>query len=182
MTFFRRAILFVLCLPMNLIVGWPVILFVRAAWGANLRWELAPGSGGLPALTCDLKPDSWPARTWYKNWGATTLGHAIFYAPGIRDHADDMKVLWATEQEHEHIHVEEFEGAMAAHALLGLLLFFSLVGVNPVAAVVCGFSVWILGWGVFVMGGWLAALLRGEPVYSGSAHEEAARAQAGPHG
>lgn len=179
MKLFRRAILFVLCLPMNLLVGWPVILFIRAAWGTNLRWEIAPGSGGLPALTCELNPDSWPARTWYKNWGATTFGHAIFYAAGERVYA--VNGTWGTVQEHEHRHVEQFEGAMASHAILGLLLFLTLVGVAPIAAVVCGLSVWFLGWLVFLVGGWTAALLRGEPVYRGSAHEEAARAQADRH-
>lgn len=166
----RRIILFVLCLPMNLLVGWPLVLLIRAAWGTNLRWELAPGTGGLPALTCELKPDSWPARTWYRNWGATTLGHAIFYASGERP-ADG----WGGVQRHEHVHVEQFEGAMAAHALLGLLLFLALVGVSPAAAIACGLSVWMLGWLVFLLGGWTAALLRGEQAYRGSAHEEAAR-------
>lgn len=173
----RRAVLFLICLPMNLLVGWPIILFIRAAWGTGLRWEIAPGSGGLPALTCDLKGGSWPARTWYKSWAATTFGHAIFYASGVRTDG-----TWSTEQDHEHRHVEQFEGAMGAHALLGLLLFFALVGVSPWPAVACGLSVWMLGWLTHLVGGWIAAILRGEPAYSGSAHEEAARAQADHHG
>jgi hypothetical protein len=168
----RHIVLLILCLPFNLIVGWPVVLFIRAAWGTNPRWEIAPTSGGLPALTCELKADSWPSRSWYKNWGATTLGHAIFYASGER-----VDGAWGTVQSHEHEHVEQFEGAMCGHAALGLLLFVALAWVDLGAAFAVGLTVWFLGYLVFLVGGWLGALLRGEPVYRGSAHEEAARSR-----
>jgi hypothetical protein len=171
----RHIVLFVLCLPFNLIVGWPVVLFIRAAWGTNLCWENAPKSGGLPALTCELKPDSWPARSWYKGWSATTFGHAIFYASDERVYAVDGK--WGTVQEHEHVHVKQFESAMVGHALLGLLVGAPLEFVSFEAGIAVALSIWFLGFLVFLVGGWLGALLRGEPVYRGSAHEEAARSR-----
>lgn len=168
----RLATLAILCLPFNLIVGWPVILFIRAAWGTKLRWENAPGSGGMPALTCELKPGSWPDRTWYRGWAATTLGHAIFYGAGIRTDGE-----WNRTQAHEHDHVEQFEGAMSAHAVLGLLIGAPLEFVSFAAGIAVALSIWFLGWLVFLSGGWLGALLRGEPIYRGSAHEEAARSR-----
>lgn len=171
----RRVLLFLLCLPFNLIVGWPVVLFIRAFWGANLCWEIAPTSGGLPALTCELLPDSWPSRSWYKGWSATTLGHAIFYGTDESGHA--VGGTWGAVQEHEHVHVEQYEGTMSGHAVLGLVLFLALAWVDLGAAFAVGLAVWFLGYLVFLVGGWLGALLRGEPVYRGSAHEEAARSR-----
>jgi hypothetical protein len=170
----RRIILFILCLPFNLIVGWPAVLGIWACWGHKLRWEIAPASGGLSALTCELKPASWPDRTWYARWGASTLGHAIFYGARIRTDGE-----WVGVQAHEHIHVEQYEGTMAAHALLGLLVFGAVFASSPLAATLVGLGVWFLGYLVFLMGGWLGAILRGEPAYHGSAHEKAARAESG---
>ncbi len=170
----RHILLFILCLPFNLLVGWPVVLGIWALWGHNLRWEIAPKSGGLSALTCELKPGSWPDRTWYQHWAATTLGHAIFYGARIRADGE-----WVGVQAHEHIHVEQFEGTMSSHAVLGLLLFVSVMALSPAAAAIVGLMVWFLGYLTFLVGGWLGAILRGEPAYSGSAHEKAARAESG---
>lgn len=172
MSVVRRIVLLVLCLPFNLLVAWPVVFAFWALWGTNLRWEIAPTSGGLWALTCDFKPDSWPDRTWYRRWGATTLGHGIFYGSHIRKAGQ-----WSPVQAHEHVHVEQFEGTMVAHAVLGLLQ----AALTPLSAYAwaIGLVTWFLGYLVFLLGGWLGALLRGESVYMGSAHEEAARAETG---
>jgi len=175
MKLLRRVILFILCLPFNLIVGWPAVLIARACWGTPLVWEIAPTSGGLPALTTDLKSDSWAGRTWGRAWAGVTLGHAIVYGPGVRIPG----ASWAPVQAHEHVHVEQYEGTMAAHALLGLLVFGAVFAFSPLAAALVGLGIWFLGYLMFLMGGWLGAILRGESVYRGSAHEEAARAETG---
>jgi hypothetical protein len=169
----RRVILFILCLPFNLIVGWPAVLIARWCWGTPLTWEIAPTSGGLPALTTDLKADSWAGRTWGRAWAGVTLGHAIVYGPGVRV----AGAPWAPVQAHEHVHVEQFEGTMAAHALLGLLQGTLSAALD--FAWILGLVTWFLGYLVFLTGGWLGALLRGESAYRGSAHEEAARAESG---
>ena len=95
--------LYLFTFPWDLLVCWPVVLMVRAFWGTPLVWQ----NGGL---WTELRPDSWPARTWYarrfknpvtkkrqkslnpqsawltkgmwETWGGTTLGNGGFYGPG----------------------------------------------------------------------------------------------------
>lgn len=167
----RRILLGLVCLPWNLVVAWPWTLFVRLFWGTSLLWEIAPTSGGLWALTVDLREDSWFNRKWGSAWAGTTLGHSIVYGAGRRVPG----AAWSPIQAHEHDHVEQFEGSMAVHALLGLLIGTLSAVVDFAWAI--GLAVWFLGYLVFLGGGWLGAILRGENAYAGSAHEEAAVAE-----
>lgn len=179
-----RLAIYAICLPWDL-VGFLGVLLIRLFWGTNLRWETPPG-GGSAALVCELKPNSWPANTWYRikrggsytrhlphnvdrygawvTWGGTTISpHAIFYGPGKIVPGD-----WSSLQEHEHVHVKQGEAML----LMSLLLSLPVLAVSvPVA-----FVVWALGYVCMGVAGWVGALLRGEPAYRGSFHEEAAYA------
>lgn len=129
-------------------------LAVMALWGGGMGWR-----SGL--LLVYLDPRSWPARTWYRGWAGTTIGHAVVLNCWTPD--TTSAVL-----QHELVHVEQHEG----FALVGLAL-----GAATVAA---GASLWL---GVFAavatsplcaLAAIAVAWLRGEPAYRGSAQEEAA--------
>jgi hypothetical protein len=181
-------------------VGWILVLAIYWMWGENLRWEKRPGLGedgrpypGLSALACDLKPDSWPARSWYRykeidaktgkagytrnrdslvashgewrTWGGTTLAaHAVFYGPGVVASGE-----WSPVQLHEHVHCEQAEAAMLLSFLAGLFVSFF-------AGPLIGFIIWWTGYIQMGVANWTTAVLRGESPYRGSHHEEAAYA------
>ena len=170
-----RRLLYLFALPWNLTVAWPVVLLVRALWGENLRWETPPSPRpGNAALVCDLRADSWPARTWYARWGGTSLGHGIFYKAGLAKAG-----AWSQIQTHEHVHVEQFEVSMLGSFVSGAIACAVLLGFgHPLPATLTGLGLWWAGYLLMGASGWTVALLRGEPAYRGSAHEESAYAQA----
>ena len=162
-----QIFLYFFALPWNLTIAWPAVLLVRLLWGEYLRWEMPPKPRpGGAVLACNIKMDSWPARTWYKPWGGTTLGHGIFYGVNIVKAGE-----WGRVQTHEHVHVEQFEVAMFGSFLSGLAagIFGHSIG--------GGLFVWWAGYLFMGICGWLVALMRGESPYRGSAHEESAYAQ-----
>lgn len=169
-----QLFLYLICLPWNLTIAWPAILCIRLLWGTNLRWEMppAPLPGGA-VLACDLRPNSWPARTWYKPWGGTTLGHGIFYGAHV-----NKAGVWGRVQAHEHVHVEQFEVAMFGSFFSGTSIWavFSGLGHGGLSVLV-GMLLWWVGGLLAVLGGTMVALMRGESPYRGSAHEESAYAQ-----
>jgi hypothetical protein len=147
------------------ILVWPIVLILWIAWGRYLHWQ--------NGLWCELKPGSWPLRTWWKGYRGATLGHGGFYAPGdAGGDGIDTKVEY-----HEHVHAEQFEVAMLISFLLAVYVFtaMALLGHFDLTPFLC-IPIWASGWIVTLAGGWVVALLRGEPVYRGSAHEEAAYA------
>lgn len=163
---------YLFCLPFDLLISWPLILFVRAAWGKSLRWERRPVVGG-PVLVCDIRADSWPARTWYKTWGGTTVGHGIFYG-----HDLVVPGEWSSLQEHEHVHVEQFEGVSISSFLTALWVTILIVSLgHTTVAMITGLAIWMLGYLMMGIGNYGAALFRGESMYRGSSHEESAYAQ-----
>lgn len=180
-------ILYIVALPWDILVAWPVVLLIRALWGEDLRWETPKpydrikGGGGGPCLTCRIREGSFPVtpgvflKGWYlrfrtgKPWGGTALGHGIFYGPYAGEHT----------RTHEHIHVEQAEVAMLQGFLVGLLVGGVLWAVDrSVVGMVLFLSLWFTGYLMMAIAGWLTALLRGEQAYWGSTHEESARAQA----
>lgn len=188
----RHWILYVLCLPWNILIAWPIVLFLRLFWGKDLRWETPPpyerakGGGGGPCLTCQLREGSFPVtpgrfpRGWYyhkatnRAWGGTALGHAVFYGPCGRFKGVD----WVRTQAHEHVHVEQFEVSMLRSFIVGMIpgAVLSASG-HPIAALTTFLVVWTTGYLMMGAAGWLTAFLRGEEAYWGSTHEESARAQ-----
>lgn len=184
--------IYLFTLPWDLLT-WPAILFIRLFWGQNLCWERAPENGSW-CLTVDLKPDSWPARTWYtykikkngkkqkipnrpdvhdiygpyRTWAGTVLSpHSIMYGPGRR-----VPGKWWGVQHHEHIHSEQGEASMlyAFWFTLPPLIYglvYSLTGLWVMSLIL-----WVLSFIIMVVVNTLTAVLRGEPAYMGSHHEE----------
>lgn len=178
-----RKLLYLPALPWNLIV-WLVVAVMRLFWGSRLWWS--EGS-----LWTELYPYSWPARTWYRvklhgdpvvnpshmqfmhgrwqTWAGTTLGHGGWYGPGV---SRGPEVDTVTEV-HEHIHVEQYE----VYALFGFTMAMVVFIVSAafghiVAGAIVSLTIWLLGGPLGFACGWLVALLRGEPAYRGSIHEE----------
>ena len=185
--------------------GWLGVLLIWLLWGKGLRWERRPGlddavrpyPGGW-CLACDLKPDSWPTRSWYRHksfnpktgekepaenpksmwerygrWrtgGGTTISpHAIFYGPGRIDLSE-----WSPLRFHEHEHSEQGEAAMLRGLAVAIVVAVVLLALgHPQAALWTGLALWITGY--WRMGAsHVTAWLRGEDPYRGSHIEEAA--------
>lgn len=151
------------------VVVWLVWLVLHALWGEKLRWEDG-------CLVFNWRADSWPARTWYRKWGGTTMGHAIFYNWYVAEETDVDK--FEPIQVHEHVHVEQYESWMLASFLVGLTVLLSLGFAHNLwmTGALLGGIIWVLGYAWVGVGGWLTALARGEDIYRGSVHEEAAYA------
>lgn len=147
-----RIFLYVAALPTTLL-GWLVVLFVRAVWGEDLRWHQG-------ALVAEFRPDSWPVRTWYARWGGSTIGHSIVLNGSLSTEQLDHVL------EHEHVHVEQHEAAGVA----GVVLALAIVWVSWWLALI----VWALMPGLLYLCAGLAALARGESFYRGNHLEEGA--------
>lgn len=161
----RYVFVWLVTLPWDILVYLAVLAF-WALWGQKLHWETG--------LWCELKPNSWPMRTWYARYWGTTFGHGGFYAPtksggeGLDTHVEV----------HEHVHVEQYEVSMFIGFVLGLSLFgiFNYLKMNLLTSSFIALGVWMSGFMLFIASGWIVAALRGEHAYRGSQHEEAAYA------
>ena len=148
------------------IITWSIVLFIWLLWGTKLHW--------LEGLWCELKPKSWPMRTWYKEWAGTTFGHGGFYAPGK---AGEKGIDTATEF-HEHVHVEQYEGAMLHSFIYGVTAFLTLAYCGHIfTGVVGGSVIWLSGGALSYGCSAIQAVLRGEAYYLGGTKEESAYAQ-----
>jgi len=179
----RYWLLWIATLPWDVVVILAVLL-IRLFWGRNLEWN--------EGLWCELKPDSWPTRSWYRykengkpvplskdqralhgtwlTWGGTCLGHGGFFGPGKMGKAGiDRPVEF-----HEHVHVEQAEVSMfTAFIISGGI---SLLLLTQIPSWASGLGVWTLGYLLMAASGWIVAWFRGEDPYRGSTHEEAAYA------
>ncbi|MCI0664266.1 MAG: hypothetical protein L0220_24670 [Acidobacteria bacterium] len=150
--FLRLFILRTICVPSD-VIAHLIVLAVHLLWGRRLVFRKG-------ILCTELDEKSWPSRTWYKNWGGTTFGHAMMFAAG---QLDNPRIF-----NHEMVHVEQFE-AENIQSLALACMFFSLGA--PIWAVV------VMAFGAFLnyIASVAAALLRGESSgYRGSHLEEAA--------
>lgn len=178
-----RKLLYIPALPWNLLV-WFIVAWIRLLWGNKLWWS--EGS-----LWTELYPNSWPTRTWYRRkvhgdpvvnpshrqfnygqwqtWAGTTLGHGGWYGPGI---SKGTEVDTVTEV-HEHIHVEQFETYSLFGFIMGVAAFGGCAAAGHwMAGALVGGWFWLLGGPLGFSCGWMVAILRGEPAYRGSIHEE----------
>lgn len=164
----NRFIPYVWTWPFDVVV-WLVWLVLCAIWGEKLRWEEG-------CLVFNWRSGSWPARTWYKKWGGTTMGHAILYNWYVQPNPD--REDWEPIQVHEHVHVEQYQASMLSSFLIGSLVMVTLGLAHQLwgTGALVGGTVWFLGYLWMGAGGWLTALVRGEDAYRGSQHEEAAYA------
>jgi hypothetical protein len=150
---FRSFIRYLMCAPWDLVVLALAPLFVAA----GTHWpRLRHGVFWL-----DVREGSLLARCWRYS---TTLGHVIVLQPGL---------CGSQVEEHELVHVHQYEGAVCSVWLMGLafaagLLFSPWLGV----AVVGVLAPW---WGY--AGASLAALLRAERPYLDNCYERHARAE-----
>lgn len=147
----KYVILRMATLPAD-ILGWLIVLVLHVLWGARLKIQ-----DGI--LITMLRANSWPIRSWYKNWGGTTFGHAIMLNPNVQD-VD--RLLF-----HEKVHVEQYE----VTSLLNLLFAGWLVcmGHYIAAGLLVAFASLFM-----VLSALIVAWLRNEPPYRGSVLEEAA--------
>jgi hypothetical protein len=152
-----RLLLRIVCVPADLI-GWLFVCLISLLWGYGLRVRHG-------VLYTELRGKSWPMRTWYRNWGATTFGHAMIFGtswPGT-------VVVW----NHELVHVEQFEGACIHGLVVTSAVFAStILGVRWTWYVLGGIA--LLNGALNYFSAGLAALLRGESYYRGNVLEEAA--------
>ena len=150
----KNLIKYAFCLPSDL-VAWLVLIWVDLVWGGESEWK-----GGVWWVR--LRENSWPARTWFKRWGATTFGHAVMVGHRLSTWKDEGL------RGHEMVHVEQYE----QEAVQGAILFavFASLGWWWI-----GLIWWCLGGFIEMATGFFTAWLRGEPAYRGSHLEEAAR-------
>jgi len=184
----RHIVLYLVTSIWDITVCWPVVLLVWMFWGTDLRWTAPPRGQSRRlgyGLWCDLKPTSWPARTWYRErrdgkfhmvesgadqvrfgtwetWGGTTLGHGGWFGPGWRANGQ-----WSSLEEHENTHVKQFEAVMLRSLLVGAM-------VAVTGAWTLGLAIWWLGYIMMLVGAYTSAWLRGEQFYRRSYYEEAA--------
>lgn len=176
-----------------------VVFLIWLFWGTRLSWN--------EGLWCELKPKSWPARTWYrhkkdgkpvenpehvqehmgkwKTWGGTTLGHGGFYGPGrmysiLGEDPENAGDIDTEVEYHEHIHVDQYESNMLRGMLMGITLFGAILGSGGDRswALLIGMLTWTFWTWMVTATNALQAVIRGESAYRGSVHEEHAYAAA----
>lgn len=169
---------------------WDILVFLAVLliwlfWGRKLEFN--------EGLWCELQPNSWPTRSWYRyktngkysvvpanlrmqygywfTWGGTCLGHGGFYGPGKMGAVGIDTIV----EYHEHVHVEQSEVAMLTGFILSLSAFLVL-WLTSVPAIYVASAMWFLSYFLKSLSGWLVAWFRGEDMYGGCTHEEAAYA------
>lgn len=154
----KKLLLYLICLPNDLAMLL-VLVVVRVLWGETFTKRRS----GLWVI---LDKKSWLGRTWGSQYLGVCLGHGGFISYPAE------VVL-----EHELVHLEQHEGAM-----LKSLIHASVTA--TICAIFCSYqiatilfvAIWFTGYILYLVSGWLVALLRGEDSYEGSSHEEAAYA------
>lgn len=143
------------------LLSWLVILIIRYfAGGKRLAW--------VNGLWCEMKEGSWFSKL------GICFGHGGLLASG---HMGEKGIDTRTEY-HEHVHVEFFESSMLRGFISGILSFSLFLIVGHFKMGLVSFLIfWQLGYFFGLGTDWLTALIRGEDVYWGASHEEAAHAQ-----
>jgi len=146
----------------DLTVCWPATLLIWLFFGKKLFW--------LEGLWCVLDEKSWFVCGPYKNWEGTTLGHGGWIRESVVGENIE-EVDTGTEFHEIKVHIEQFCAAMLRSILVALLVV--CVTFNWVLALI----IWWMGYLMMGVANWLQAIIRGEPAYMGSHHEESAYAQ-----
>lgn len=148
----------------NDILVFLIVLFFRLFWAENCHWNYG--------LWCVLRKGSWPARTWFKGWGAVALGHGgiINYGraggPGV-----DTKL----EFHEQRFHVKQIEVILLVFftfAVIAHLTGESLTRVDLTEKVFTG--LWPVGFWVTYFLGIVMSVLRGDEAYKENIFEDAA--------
>lgn len=145
-----KNLLYVLCLP-NVIFAYLIVAVIKALWGSSMVME-----NGI--LITELKEDSWPMRTWYKQWGGTCFGYGIMLAPNM-----DPKV-----KKHELQHTIQVQAA----SIVGLFfcIIFSIIGYWWI-----GLLTWAIMPVLSYLAGGVVAAISGGSFYMDNLYERAAR-------
>ena len=152
-------LLYLFGLPADLACALLALVLAPFQEGLGLKFERNPKGPGLWALTLDV-------RKLPRDVAAITIApHVIFYRAGRH-----FGQGWSVLQDHEHKHVEQYEGACVMATALAILGF---VTGAPLRAAL---PAWAIAPWVFMLAGYAVAWLRGEDPYSGSINEEAAYA------
>jgi len=164
-----RIFTYLWTLPWDLLV-WLAAVVVALVTRGKLAWQ----DMGVWAVL--------PPRQYQRNdlvWLGITLGHGgVLSAVGFGTRHDTTRT-----ERHEGVHVEQFEAMALAGAVLGLIVFigFAAIGALEVGAWI-GSLVWFGAFPAVIGAGHVVAKVRGEPLYWGATHEEAARAIADVEG
>lgn len=147
------------------IPSWVVLILMRLLWGKKLHW--------LDGVWFEIREGSWLSRR-FKGWSGVTFGHGGFYGSGV----SGGKGIDTKTEFHEHVHVEWYESSMLRAFILGLAVF-SISGFSVESRwTIASLAIWFLGAVLAWVPNWIQAWMRGENVYQGSTHEEAAYALA----
>lgn len=157
----KRRILLYLATLLPDLIGWLALLTLRPLHGHKLRWQKGALTLELDALSFMSQLRTLPDANEdgvREPWGAITLApHAILFNYAEMDSLT-----------HELRHVEQYESAAIACALItGMLFFTALPWWQALLPSFCG--PWIIMFAAYV-----TAYLRGEPFYRGAHTEEAA--------
>jgi hypothetical protein len=151
-------VLFVITIPYGVIIGWTFTLLFTIFFCAH---KLKINNYGI--LTAQWRP--WAAKIWLYT---TTFGRSIIFHPDSLN-STSMEHKRAVKN-HELVHIRQLEDNMLISFLIGLII--SLITFNWIF----GLIIWASG-GIWQVGNFLTALLRGGHVYRDAEHERSAYAQ-----
>lgn len=143
-----------------LLAGLPAVLYMLPLLIAYLLWGQHGSFRRLKNAWCwELRENSWPMRTWYKNWGGTTLSHCIMFAPGPGRRIEA----------HELHHVDQFDAQSLCGNILGTILAIQ-------GHWVLGLLVWVLLPGLCYLSAGINAAVSGRRFYRDNVFEVGAYA------
>jgi len=189
----KLILLYVASFPVDVFVGWPMVILVRLLWGQGMRISRGVLSCELRPGSFPLTPGAWPKGFYLVNraaaaggaypvmWGGTCVSHGAFFAPDIRS-TPGQRV--GTTEAHEYHHVRQSEAAALHSFALAVVLTTVLAFVAPVsAALAVGGAVWFLGTPMATWAAWATSWLRSDSrgLYRGSVTEVAAYAVGAAH-
>ena len=146
------------------LIMWTVVILIRILWGQKLQW--------LNGFWCEFKENSWPMRSWYKNWSGTCFGHGGIGRPGM---LGEPGVIDTSTEYHEHFHGRQYEATMLRSFVIGLGIFAIMAALgNPVAGFWTGYVIRMLGPALHVLCNSIQSWLEGKEFYRNAVHEEAA--------
>lgn len=157
----KMVILRVLCAP--LYVGMLISLVFFALFGE--KKEMVNG-----VLVTTMKADSWPVRTWFKNWGGFCAGYGIV----LSSNHNDLTL------KHELVHTKQLEDHVVVGLMNGVVFAIALGAMGAGAfSLIPLFCLWCLSPIVNYLMGGATSLLRGGQFYRNNLAEESARGVAG---
>jgi len=156
-----RKLSYIWTLPWDLVV-WLTAVIVALSTRGKLAWQ-------------DL--GVWAVLPPRFGTNATCLGITLGHGGVLQDHSFGTKEDTTRTERHEGVHVEQYEAIALAGFVLGLIVFWTFFGLGHLTAgVLVGGLVWVGAFPAVIGAGHIVALVRGEPIYWGAVHEEAAYA------